>query len=429
MFNITIKTKSDTLFASSEGSAIVDSITRHRRNGLPYIPAKTIKGLLKESAFEVTEILNIGDKKIILELFGNEGKDNKGILKFNDAEIKGYDELTKSITSKKLKSSEVLNHFTTIRHQTAMEDGVALNGSLRTTRCLKPNLTFELIFNQNLTEDQKSLFEKACINLRRAGTNRNRGFGLIEVKLDTYNVKKIQNPDVSSNVMIIRLVTPALLPIRSGDANLVSSEKIISGRKILGLLASEYIAQKHKNNEKNIHTEVEFTDLFLNGKVRYSDAYPIAADLCFPIGNHWVTTKEKNRVENDFDESKPMSNYKTIGGFISNDGSQRKSVHTVLDFHNSRNKMNQDTTSTLHTRLTGSNTGDGIYYYESLDEGQEFVFKIEGSEENLKSIYELINNSTDLRIGKSTSTALGLIQITNFDKKWPSVEANDSMPT
>ncbi|MBK9152079.1 MAG: hypothetical protein IPM26_14295 [Saprospiraceae bacterium] len=87
-----IETLSDTLFASAGGGAAVDSITTHYNNGMPYIPAKTIKGLLKESAIEIQEILghnwNPGDKDDPINImFGTEGDGNNGILSLMNGDL------------------------------------------------------------------------------------------------------------------------------------------------------------------------------------------------------------------------------------------------------------------------------------------------------------------------------------------------------
>lgn len=416
-YKLVIEILSDTLFASAGGGAAVDSVTAHHKNGLPYIPSKTIKGLMKESLIEVIEIMGEDwDKEDsndpINKLFGKEGLDNQGSIKFSNGEIVGIHGFEDEINKNELSQSEVLDYFTYIRHQTAIsEDGIAKEGSLRTSQVLKPELKFEVFIN-GLDDTNKELLDKACLNLRRAGTNRNRGFGKILCTLEA-DARRESESILEGNKFKLELLTPALIPSTGADSNTVSSEKNISGRKILGMLASRYI-KDYKLSEA--HKDETFKRLFLSGQVKFSDGFIIKDNkVCFPLGQHWVTNKEKKKVEFDFREDKPSENWKPIGGFYSLNGNQKANVSTILDFHNSRNKVNQKDQKGIHTRIKGSNQGDGIYYYESLREGQEFAFKIDGQDEDLAKLRSLMADSDELRLGKSTSTALGKVSITNYD--------------
>lgn len=427
-YKLEVEIFSDTLFASAGGGAAVDSVTAHYKNGLPYIPSKTIKGLLKESLIEVIEIMGEDwDKEAIKDsvnqLFGKEGVGNEGSLKFSNGEILGKKAFDKEIKENELAQSEVLAYFTYIRHQTAInQEGVAKEGSLRTSQVLKPELKFE-VFISGIDDVNKELLEIACLNLRRAGTNRNRGFGKILCTLEVDAQSESENP-LKGNKFKIKLITPALLPINGSDSNTVSSEKNISGRKILGMLAARYIKE---NNISEGHKDETFKKLFLSGQVKFSDGFVIEENnVCFPIGQHWVTNKEKDKVEIDFREDKPSENWKQVGGYYSLNGNQKANVSTILDFHNSRNKVNQKDQKGIHTRIKGSNQGDGIYYYESLREGQEFAFKIDGQDEDLEILRSLMSKSYKLRLGKSTSTALGKVTITNYDATFISKAKEDN---
>jgi CRISPR-associated protein Csx10 len=424
-YKIRLTTQSDTLFAAAEGSAAVDSTTQYDQYGFPFLPAKTFKGLLKESAIEVQEILgkewNI-DNSIIHNLFGQEGVGNSGRLDFGNGVLEDVASYKESTMKYDVKPQEVLDYFTHIRYQTAMENGVAKEGSLRSSRVIKPDLTFEIKLAGELEKGHLELLQKACQNLRHVGTNRNRGFGKVEVvwmgEINSENSN--QTGDLTGKTFKITLKSPALLPSRAGDANTVSSEKVISGRKILGMLASAYL--KGGNDKNKAHTDESFKKLFLDGSVQFSNAYPVSKEgqVCFPLGQHWVTTKTKEVVELDYDEDKPSENYSAINGYYSYEGGSSASVSTVLDFHNSRNKVNQDWDH-KHTRIKGSNSGDGIYYYEKLAEGQSFVFQVDGEEEQLDKIRGLLENSS-LRLGKASSTHLGRVKINTWDGTWPSEE-------
>ncbi|MBK9152077.1 MAG: hypothetical protein IPM26_14285 [Saprospiraceae bacterium] len=232
--------------------------------------------------------------------------------------------------------------------------------------------------------------------------------------------------ELEGNKFVMKLLTPALLPTSGADSNTVASEKIISGRKILGMLADVYI-KTHKI--VNAHEDKEFKKLFLSGAVKFSDAYPVKDGTpCFSLGSHWVKDKKNTVVVNDYSPAKASGNWKAIGGIVSSDAKKKASVATVLEFHNSRNKVRQNLKEDYHSRIKGSNQGEGIYYYENLQKDQEFVFKIEGSDEDVASIRKLLGNKELLKLGKSKSTALGHVSIEEFKgtlfKKAPEPEGD-----
>jgi hypothetical protein len=232
--------------------------------------------------------------------------------------------------------------------------------------------------------------------------------------------------ELKGNKFVMKLLTPALLPTSGADSNTVASEKIISGRKILGMLADAYIKT---HIIVNAHEDPTFRRLFLSGAVKFSDAYPAKDGTpCFSLGSHWVKNKENTEVINDYSPEKATGNWKAIGGIVSSDAKKKASVATVLEFHNSRNKVRQNLKEDYHSRIKGSNQGDGIYYYENLQKDQEFVFEIEGLDDDVALIRELLRNKELLKLGKSKSTALGHVSIEEFKgtlfKKVPEPEGD-----
>ena len=53
MYTLTIKLLSPTMLMSGQGDVNTDSTIIHDRYGIPYIPAKRVRGVLYESALEV----------------------------------------------------------------------------------------------------------------------------------------------------------------------------------------------------------------------------------------------------------------------------------------------------------------------------------------------------------------------------------------
>lgn len=192
-YTIQIILKSDALIGSGEGyGAIIDSDIVFDDLGISYIPAKRIKGCLRDSANEVSQMFTssgINYKIDVDKTFGNPGQKESTPIYFSNLVIEEYEKNRKWLEylSKEYKDilsrDGILSTFTEIRQQTAIdEEGVADEHSLRTIRVLRRDLTFS---GEIQVEDD--CFVKplafACLNLRRIGTKRNRGFGEVECKL------------------------------------------------------------------------------------------------------------------------------------------------------------------------------------------------------------------------------------------------------
>lgn len=149
---------------------------------LPYIPGKTIKGLLKDALMEMPE--KYTNSELINKLFGYEVKDKEGkvvetkpgILRFSNAELPETER--KEIIPE---LAEHLYHFQT--STTITEKGVAKPKSLRTMEVCLPVILeggiqcFDEGTIRDLKSDERDLLEKAFKWLRRLGVNRNRGLG------------------------------------------------------------------------------------------------------------------------------------------------------------------------------------------------------------------------------------------------------------
>ena len=202
-----IKLLSDTIIGSAEGyGAIVDNDVVYDDLGFPYIPAKRVKGILKDSANELMSYFQnaIIDYKIDIDkLFGASGN-KKGVLKFSNLYIEDYDknrEWLKFYKSKKYKinitQQKILDTFTSIRTSTTIDKktGSSKKGSLRKFRAINAGNKFycEIEIEDKYVEQ----FALICQNVRFMGTKRNRGFGnvrfnLLDEKRNNINNKSLK---------------------------------------------------------------------------------------------------------------------------------------------------------------------------------------------------------------------------------------------
>ncbi len=196
MGNVILKLKllSDALIGSGEGwGANIDSDVVFDELGLPYIPARRIKGSLRESALEVVEMfenskINTVFSMDIDTLFGKPGQDHPSPISFSNLYLADYQSNREWMDwiirqhSNYFSREIVLNTFSSIRQQTSISDkGTAKENSLRTLRVLKKdNLFFGNVVFDPIDNDQLSLLVFSVLNLRHLGTSRNRGLGSVK---------------------------------------------------------------------------------------------------------------------------------------------------------------------------------------------------------------------------------------------------------
>lgn len=200
-----IKLESDTLVGTGESyGAIIDGDVVFDSYGFPYIPAKRIKGCMRDSLEEIMYLfqkakLNIQEHLDMESCFGqrNESGDefrgNPGKVRFENLMPISYEETVswiESISDKEYSSlftkEKILSQYTRIRRQTRIDPktGTASKNSLRTMRVLKKGLEF--MGNISLTNHDKKVQYTLALsisNFSNMGTSRNRGLGLIKAEL------------------------------------------------------------------------------------------------------------------------------------------------------------------------------------------------------------------------------------------------------
>lgn len=199
---IKIELLSPLQLSSGREDIIHDSDAVHDSYGVPYFPGKRLKGLLYESALELVEMGAKFNKRDIDILFGNIGETR---IRIDNFYLKGSTEAEDAEDAEKIRSSwsylenkypEIFNtenvwqSYTEVRHQTKIDEatGTAEDKSLRNMRVVQKGkrLAFigdiYLLAGANRINDDEIIVEQALLNLRFAGSKRNRGFGRIKCK-------------------------------------------------------------------------------------------------------------------------------------------------------------------------------------------------------------------------------------------------------
>lgn len=436
MVKVTITTKSYTAIASGGGAGIIDSDVIYDNFGIPFIPAKRLKGLLRDSALEIVNLVQIRNgNNLIEDIFGAEQKQGKAI--FENAYVEKYQSIKTEIlalkTDKNFKNfltrSNILSFYTTTRQQTAIDDnGIAKEHSLRTIRVLKPNIKFEAIIDDSdLSEPAKAVLYLAIKNFRRLGLNRNVGFGLIECNpvfenIDNKNVLNIlqttgcqeeTHPNVTENKLIkfnyksdnfstkflkVTTLSPVLLSYVTGDINTTETRLCIPGTTLRGVIAKKIIKELGLN-ESNAHENPLFKACFIENKLKINFAYPSIDNKIFiPFPQNFQSEKNYRNICFDI-FNKEKEGTKTNAGFVLIDGSSdqifKTNILTRAYFHGTRDDRK------------GKNTDGAIFYYDTIEPGTEFVATISAPDYILNELQNILGYSFEDRIGRSKTSQYG----------------------
>lgn len=157
--------------------ADVDALVVKDKDGLPYVPGRTLKGLLREAAIVLSY-----SSALIDNIFGISGDTDKGGKKtrlgcafFGNATF--TDEEHDAIVHNKWTS----HLFQTFSSTAIDENGIAKDKSLRKIETVVPCKLQGVI--GNVPENCVGLLEESMHFVKRMGTGRNRGYGRCQITI------------------------------------------------------------------------------------------------------------------------------------------------------------------------------------------------------------------------------------------------------
>ncbi|MEL6528117.1 MAG: RAMP superfamily CRISPR-associated protein [Chloroflexota bacterium] len=203
---IRIQLRSDTAFGRGDGIAgLVNSEIEHdAQTGFPFIKGRTLKGLLVESCADILYALDKGNNNALdmlmvsaSRLFGQPGTTyaESGHLHIGKAQLpadlrqhlQAYNADRKAKGRSGYSKEQVMQAFTTIRHQTAVDaaTGTPKDSSLRATRIiLRETIFYASVHAMRPLDDTDYALLAACAKgVKRGGQNRTRGLGWLDVTL------------------------------------------------------------------------------------------------------------------------------------------------------------------------------------------------------------------------------------------------------
>lgn len=424
MARIKITLKADLCTGSGQGFAsIIDTDVSYDRYGLPYIPARRLKGCLREAA------VYIGMEDIDA-IFGVTGNHQSGSLKLANAYIDGYKELISCLekTPEQIRPECIKDLFTYTKSQTAIQNGHAQKESLRFLRVIRqfsPLDKKELVFYADCEIGEtykqpvngRTSMGDLCKALRNIGMNRTRGLGAVECEFEPVE-KSSDNPkqllssacadDMEYSLQYrIDLLAPLMLPNTAND----ESATYISGTSILGALSGAYLRKYPK-------ADTLFEDLFLKNKVIFANAY---TENTIPAPFFLGKTKSSGQITSVFSPIQGELPKRLRGKFVTADFRIRE-VKTETIYHHSKGKKQYISEnkhlSGIENQNRGSedpggreNAGEEILYTQnSICAGQKFFAEIRGKGKYIKEIESLLRQG--IRIGRSKSAEYAACDVT-----------------
>lgn len=156
------------------GSTYADNVVNKTSDGLPIIPGKTMKGLFRDAARQITQANESTlPQNFIEKVFGTVQKPSECF--FSNAA------LSKSL-SENIISANITDSLYNVLSATKINDaGQAEDGSLRQLEVTIPLYMYGEILH--IPDEYKEGIETCAKWIRRVGVNRNRGLGRCTIKL------------------------------------------------------------------------------------------------------------------------------------------------------------------------------------------------------------------------------------------------------
>ena len=426
-------------------AGVIDSDICYDSFGLPYIPARRLKGCMKEAAQSI--LYSIVDPEKIDQLFGVSGSSASGLLSVGDAKIEAYEKLTGELEQIKeeggslasyIEQQDILKQFTQVKAQTRIDkNGAAVDNSLRFTRVVnqysplngEPLVFYAEVSLTDGTEELEKTLKQIVLATRSIGMHRNRGLGSVSCRIifDEKNQKAELLRDIKERkgtqwVELSYLIkNNQMLMLGSNDDQ--ASETLIRGQRVLGALAAAYLAEKGRSAQ-----DQAFIDLFLAGKARFANLVPYKdGKVYYPaplflarlkttkkIVNtqfHYVEIQGKKKLDKSYDPGNGGNQPKKLKGkYVSIDRNNEVDITEVeqcMVYHHSHYKKNAD-------GIEGN-----LYVQLAVQKNQLYFGQIDVEERYAELIKELLNKTT-FRFGRSRTAQYGgctLVQGVNENRE------------
>ena len=398
-----ITLKSDLCAAVGKGfAAVIDTDTALTEAGLPYIPARRLKGCLREVAEYCMEQDDLD------RVFGKTGSDTAGTLRIADAKLANEEGILAAIAQENVSPARVTDLYCGVRSETAIEDDRAKDNSLRFTRTvnrLDPlHEGKELCFFApvEFEDGDKDTLCQIFSALRNIGYRRNRGFGAVECSFEESKTQSGKAPTVpdTDELYVLRLRVRLNEDMMLPDTDAEHSADCIAGTSVLGAFAAKYIAQ---------NGDAGFNELFYSD-VSFGNLYPVTANggTAYPAPRFLAKIKAAS--------TQADKGVKNLLGKQAGDTKQYKPVKSGYFSLADKSKiLRPEQKIVYHNALTAQTDEGGLYIQHCLNAGQSFAGEIRGSARKLKKLCALLAEGDTLAFGRSKTAQYADCTVTVFE--------------
>ncbi len=394
----------------------VDTDVVHDDYGFPYIPAKRLKGCLREACLELVEFGAVSREEYE-SLFGRGGSQSSRFT-LGNAYLEEYEAMIDDVRSVKdsvlTHPQRVLGLYTYVRTQTAMTpEGAAKENSLRTIRVVKKGLVFEADLQTG--EKEAKLLPDVAGMVKHIGMGRTRGLGLIQMqviseeeKQDTNRERREFTADRYRIDYSVRLLEPAVF--KSAEGNQARTLKYIEGSRILGMLAG-ILGQSAYGELMDIIVSNAYIAREVFGKSGRE------VRRCIPVAASLQKKKDQSYVKDQmpvmdmlFADGTVKEQMTPVGVLFVDEDGYVADVETEINYHHRRPA----------DKAVGRADGRGdsaFYQLEGIRRGQMFSGYILADREQAEKIYDALTEKRNIRIGQGRTAEYGAAYLTVEDVK------------
>lgn len=403
---ISIKLLSDLCCYSGEVyNTTVDTDVVYDDYGLPYIPAKRLKGCIREAALELYEM---GLMPHYNAIFGKEGSDASAFT-ISNAKLKNYEEIVNGLNQFEkadfVNQQKVLSLYTYLRTQTAVDTntGTAIENSLRTLRVLKKGLIFHADVDLK-NNDYAEEFKNAVSMVKHMGVSRTRGLGLVELKVKNISgasVKHVlfkENELKNENMISYTIHLKSPLICKSAQGNQAKTEDYIAGSKVLGLIARSMGNDAYQKVMNDIVVSNAYVSLNDNRSLPGRNSLQKIKNQSYVDGKMEIVDMMYFKNDNDKEQRTPANiDYMS-------DQNEVLSVEKQISYHHQRPS---DKSIGRATSAAGQ-----FYQLASICEAQTFKGFIYANRETAKQIMDSVSKLGQVRMGYGRNSEFGQIDFT-----------------
>lgn len=398
---VTINFYSNWAIGSGKGGDSKDSIILLDDDGLPFIPGKTLKGLIRDAYLECgyTNAIKLFGQEKNIDI---ETKDLKeGEIRFNSAHLHpDFKNLPKEVRSKlfSTKTSTRLDANKQATDNSLRKNEVTIPLQLSTTILVKKD-------NSELVGDDYNNIENALKMLKIMGEKRHRGLGrclITTEKEENSNTANDANDSISNKTTVQKTIhfkctvtEPLVLVKKAKTDQNIESLDYIPGNTFRGIVAGS-IANGNKK---------EFNDIIFKNTVQFGDAHLFIngkPSLKTPFSFYYDKNKTDDDALYNFHKLKPKDwidkklKLQKMGYLIETEnGIVIKKIKYGNRIKSTRNRAKR------------SSEKSGMFSYHYIAKGQNFEFEV--SSKNTKYLNKIITilDGKTKYFGKSKSAEFG----------------------